>query len=117
MDESPHDLPALILAKDRLRRVMNNIVLVHGAWVDGAHWEGIYKILKREGSSVAVVQYPSISLDDDVAFTRRVLAAQNGPVTLVGHSYGGAVITEAGNDPKVTALVYIARSYRTEANP
>ncbi len=87
---------------------MNNIVLVHGAWVDGAHWEKIYEILKRDGYSVAIVQCPSISLEDDVAATRRVLAAQKGPVTLVGHSYGGAVVTEAGNDPNVTALVYIA---------
>ena len=87
---------------------MNNIVLVHGAWVDGAHWEGVYEILKGDGYSVSVVQSPTISLEDDVAVTRRVLATQKGPAILVGHSYGGAVITEAGNDPKVTALVYIA---------
>jgi pimeloyl-ACP methyl ester carboxylesterase len=87
---------------------MNNIVLVHGAFVDGAHWERVYKILKRDGYSVSVVQNPTISLEDDAAVTRRVLATQNGPAILVGHSYGGAVITEAGNDPKVTALVYIA---------
>jgi pimeloyl-ACP methyl ester carboxylesterase len=87
---------------------MNNIVLVHGAFVDGAHWEGVYKILKRDGYSVSVVQNPTISLEDDVAVTRRVLATQKGPAILVGHSYGGAVITEAGNDPKVAALVYIA---------
>jgi pimeloyl-ACP methyl ester carboxylesterase len=87
---------------------MNNIVLVHGAWVDGGHWEAVYKILKRDGYSVSVVQNPTKSLEDDVAVTRRVLATQKGPVILVGHSYGGAVITEAGNDPKVTALVYIA---------
>src|SRR4029453_8987989 len=89
-------------------RAKNNIVLVHGAFVDGAHWERVYRILRRGGYSVSVVQNPTISLEDDVAVTRRVLARQNGPVILVGHSYGGAVITEAGNNPKVTALVYIA---------
>jgi len=87
---------------------MNNIVLVHGAFVDGAHWEPVYKILKRDGYSVSVVQNPTISLEDDVAVTRRVLAKQTGPTILVGHSYGGAVITETGNDPTVAALVYIA---------
>jgi pimeloyl-ACP methyl ester carboxylesterase len=85
-----------------------NIVLVHGAWADGSGWEGVYKALRKEGFSVSVVQNPTISLADDVLATRRVLATQNGPVILVGHSYGGAVITEAGNDPKVVALVYIA---------
>jgi pimeloyl-ACP methyl ester carboxylesterase len=87
---------------------MNNIVLVHGAFVDGAHWEAVYKILKRDGYSVSVVQNPTISLADDIAVTRRVLATQGSPTILVGHSYGGAVITEAGNDPTVAALVYIA---------
>ena len=72
------------------------------------HWEWVYKILKRDGHSISVVQNPTISLEDDVTVTRRVLATQKGPAILVGHSYGGAVITEAGNDPKVTALVYIA---------
>src|SRR5258708_33123969 len=85
-----------------------NIVLVHGGFVDGAGWEGVYKILKRDGYNVSIVQNPTISLDDDVAVTKRILAAQDGPAILVGHSYGGAVITEAGNDPKVTGLVYIA---------
>lgn len=85
-----------------------NIVLVHGAWADGSGWEGVYRSLRKENFSVSVVQNPTISLADDVQATRRVLAAQNGPVILVGHSYGGAVITEAGNDPKVVALVYIA---------
>src|SRR3989454_591211 len=87
---------------------MNNIVLVHGGFVDGAGWEGVYKILKRDGYKVSVVQNPTISLEDDVAVTKRILAAQDGPTILVGHSYGGAVITEAGNHPKVSALVYIA---------
>src|SRR6266850_923572 len=86
---------------------MNNIVLVHGGFVDGAGWEGVYKILKRDGYSVSIVQNPTISLEDDVAVTKRILAAQDGPTILVGHSYGGAVITEAGNHPKVAGLVYI----------
>src|SRR5260370_4981452 len=85
-----------------------NIVLVHGGFVDGAGWEGVYKSLKRDGYNVSIVQNPTISLDDDVAVTKRILAAQDGPAILVGHSYGGAVITEAGNHPKVTGLVYIA---------
>jgi pimeloyl-ACP methyl ester carboxylesterase len=84
-----------------------NIVLVHGGFVDGAGWEGVYKILKRDGYNVSIVQNPTISLDDDVAVTKRVLAVQDGPAILVGHSYGGAVITEAGNHPKVAGLVYI----------
>src|ERR1700746_3077425 len=87
---------------------MKNIVLVHGGFVDGAGWEGVYKILTRDGYSVSIVQNPTISLEDDVAVTKRTLAAQDGPTILVGHSYGGAVITEAGNHPKVSALVYIA---------
>jgi pimeloyl-ACP methyl ester carboxylesterase len=85
-----------------------NIVLVHGAWADGSGWEGVYRALRKEGFSVSVVQNPTISLVDDVEATRRVVAAQDGPVILVGHSYGGAVITEAGNDPAVVGLVYIA---------
>jgi pimeloyl-ACP methyl ester carboxylesterase len=85
-----------------------NVVLVHGGFVDGSGWEGVYGILRRDGFAVSVVQNPTTSLADDVAATRRVLAAQDGPVILVGHSYGGAVITQAGNDPKVAALVYIA---------
>jgi pimeloyl-ACP methyl ester carboxylesterase len=86
---------------------MNNIVLVHGGFVDGAGWEGVYKALKADGYNVSIVQNPTISLDGDVAATKRILAAQDGPAILVGHSYGGAVITEAGNDPKVAGLVYI----------
>jgi pimeloyl-ACP methyl ester carboxylesterase len=84
------------------------IVLVHGGFVDGSGWESVYKILKKDGYRVTIVQNPTISLADDVAATKRVVHAQNGPVMLVGHSYGGAVITEAGNDPKVAGLVYIA---------
>jgi pimeloyl-ACP methyl ester carboxylesterase len=86
---------------------MNNIVLVHGGFVDGAGWEGVYNILKKDGYNVSIVQNPTLSLEDDVAVTKRVLASQDGPAILVGHSYGGAVITEAGNDPKVVGLVYI----------
>lgn len=76
--------------------------------MDGSGWEGVYKILSKDGFNVSIVQNPTISLADDVAATKRIVAEQNGPVILVGHSYGGAVITETGNDPKVTALVYIA---------
>jgi pimeloyl-ACP methyl ester carboxylesterase len=86
---------------------MNNIVLVHGGFVDGAGWEGVYRSLKKHRYNVSIVQNPTLSLDGDVATTKRVLASQNGPAILVGHSYGGAVITEAGNDPKVVGLVYI----------
>ena len=84
------------------------VVLVHGGFVDGSGWEGVYKILRKDGYTVSIVQNPTISLADDVAATKRIVAAQNGPVILVGHSYGGVVITEAGNDPKVAGLVYIA---------
>ena len=86
----------------------SNIVLVHGGFVDGAGWEGVYKLLKQDGYDVSIVQNPTTSLADDVAATKLVLAAQDKPAVLVGHSYGGVVITEAGNDPKVKALVYIA---------
>jgi pimeloyl-ACP methyl ester carboxylesterase len=86
---------------------VRTIVLVHGGFVDGSGWEGVHKILKKDGYTVAIVQNPTISLADDVAATRRAVEAQKGPVMLVGHSYGGAVITEAGNDPKVAGLVYI----------
>jgi len=84
-----------------------SIVLVHGGFVDGSGWEGVYNILRKDGYTVGVVQNPTTSLADDVATTRRVIAEQKEPVILVGHSYGGAVITEAGNDPKVIGLVYI----------
>jgi len=83
------------------------IVLVHGGFVDGSGWEGVFNLLRKDGYNVAIVQNPTISLAGDVAATKSVIDAQSGPVVLVGHSYGGAVITEAGNDPKVAALVYI----------
>lgn len=86
---------------------VKNIVLVHGGFVDGAGWEGVYKSLRKNGYNVSIVQNPTLSLADDVAVTKRTLASQDGPAILVGHSYGGAVITEAGNDPKVAGLVYI----------
>src|SRR5688572_2656070 len=84
------------------------IVLVHGGFVDGSGWQAVYQQLRRDGYIVRIVQNPTTSLNDDVAVTRRVIASLEGPVVLVGHSYGGAVITEAGNDPKVAALVYVA---------
>src|SRR5260221_8426446 len=86
---------------------VKTIVLVHGGFVDGSGWEDVYKLLKKDGYTVRIVQTPTLSLADDVAVTKRVIATHSGPVILVGHSYGGAVITEAGNDPKVAALVYI----------
>ncbi|MGO1079076.1 alpha/beta fold hydrolase [Inquilinus sp. CA228] len=84
------------------------IVLVHGGFVDGSGWEGVYRLLKKDGFEVSIVQNPTLSLADDVAVTRRAIAAAAGDVVLVGHSYGGVVVTEAGNDPKVSSLVYIA---------
>jgi len=87
---------------------IRDVVLVHGGFVDGSGWEGVYDILTRDGYKVTVVQNPTTSLADDVAATRRALAAQDGPTILVGHSYGGVVITESGSDPKVKGLVYVA---------
>jgi pimeloyl-ACP methyl ester carboxylesterase len=84
------------------------IVLVHGGFVDGSGWAGVYELLRKKGYAVSVVQNPTLSLSDDVAVTRRAIAAASGPVLLVGHSYGGAVITEAGTDAQVAGLVYIA---------
>lgn len=85
-----------------------SVVLVHGGFVDGSGWAGVYKILKQQGFDVAIVQNPTTSLADDVAATKLAISQQAGPVILVGHSYGGVVITESGSDPKVKALVYIA---------
>jgi pimeloyl-ACP methyl ester carboxylesterase len=85
-----------------------NVVLVHGGFVDGSGWEGVYRLLKQDGFNVSVVQNPTLSLEDDVAVTRRVLDKQDGPTILVGHSYGGAVITASGTHDKVAGLAYIA---------
>jgi pimeloyl-ACP methyl ester carboxylesterase len=85
-----------------------NVVLVHGGFVDGSGWQGVYDALKADGYNVAIVQNPTLSLDGDVAAAKWVIDAQDGPVVLVGHSYGGAVITEAGTHPNVATLVYIA---------
>jgi len=87
---------------------IKNIVLVHGAWVDASGWKPVYDILTKDGFHVTMVQQPLTSLADDVAATRRVLAEQDGPTVLVAHSYGGSIITEAGEDPHVAALVYVA---------
>src|SRR6476661_1471262 len=85
-----------------------NVVLVHGGFVDGSGWEGVYNELTKDGYKVSIVQNPTLSLEGDSDATKRIIDAQGEPVVLVGHSYGGAVITEAGNDPNVAALVYIA---------
>lgn len=87
---------------------VRNIVLVHGAWADGSGWKGVHDILVKDGYNVTIVQEPETSFQDDVAATKRILALQDGPCILVAHSYGGSVITEAGTDPSVAGLVYIA---------
>ena len=87
---------------------IRNIVLVHGAWADGSGWKGVYDILVKDGYKVTIVQEPETSFKEDVAATKRMIAQQDGPCVVVAHSYGGAVITEAANDPKVAALVYVA---------
>src|SRR5260370_9964404 len=86
---------------------VRNVVLVHGGFVDGSGWQGVYESLSRDGFRVSIVQNPTLSLEGDVEATQRIIDAQDGPVVLVGHSYGGAVITEAGTHPNVAALVYI----------
>lgn len=88
--------------------VATSVVLVHGAFVDGSGWKAVHEQLTKDGYEVIVVQNPTTSLADDVAATKRAIAGVSGPVILVGHSYGGAIISEAGNDPKVVGLVYIA---------
>jgi len=97
-----------LLSQTNQEEKVRNVVLVHGGFVDGSGWEGVYNALKKSGYTVTIVQDATASLADDVATTKRAIAQQNGPVILVGHSYGGVVITEAGNDPKVAGLVYIA---------
>src|ERR1700732_5411266 len=107
---SASDLPVstcgALSAHSEKHRV-RNIVLVHGAWADGSGWKGVYEILVKDGYNVSVVQEPETSFKDDVAATKRVLALQGGPCVLVAHSYGGAVITEAGTDPAGCGFVYI----------
>ena len=96
-----------LLAQDEQRRI-RKIVLVHGAWADGSGWKGVYDVLVKDGYNVSIVQEPETSFQEDVDATKRVLALQDGPCILVAFSYGGAVITEAGTDPSVAGLVYIA---------
>jgi pimeloyl-ACP methyl ester carboxylesterase len=97
----------LFRAKEPIMSEIRNVVLVHGGFVDGSGWQGVYDLLVADGFNVRVVQNPTLTLEDDVAATRRVIDACDGPVVLVGHSYGGVVITEAGMDENVAALVYI----------
>ena len=87
---------------------VDNVVLVHGGFVDGSGWQAVYSLLKKDGYNVSIVQNPTLSLEGDAEATRQIIDAQDGPVVLVGHSYGGAVITQAGNNDNVAALVYIA---------
>jgi pimeloyl-ACP methyl ester carboxylesterase len=101
---SPHRATAQAQSAQGVR----NVVLVHGAWADGSSWAKVIPLLQAKGLHVVAVQIPLSSLAEDVAATKRAIALQDGPVVLVGHSYGGAVITEAGNDPKVVGLVYVA---------
>jgi len=96
------------LSAQKAEHRIRNIVLVHGAWADGSGWKGVYDILVKDGYNVSIVQEPETSFKDDVAATKRALALQDGPCILVAHSYGGAVITEAGTDPAVAGLVYVA---------
>jgi pimeloyl-ACP methyl ester carboxylesterase len=99
---------ALSAQDDKEEHRVRNIVLVHGAWADGSGWKGVYDVLVKDGYNVSIVQEPETSFREDVAATKRVLAQQDGPCILVGHSYGGAVITEAGTGSSVAGLVYIA---------
>ena len=92
----------------QLTKITASIVLVHGVLIDGSSWRGVYDVLARDGFRVTIVQQPLTGFDQDVAATQRILDQTDGPIVLVGHSYGGAVITEVGNDPKVKALVYVA---------
>ena len=96
------------MAQGRRGQGVKNVVLAHGGFVDGSGWQGVYELLTKDGYNVSIVQNPTVTLADDVAVTKRALAAQSGPAILVGHSYGGVVITEAGNHPNVAGLVYVA---------
>jgi pimeloyl-ACP methyl ester carboxylesterase len=110
-------ITALMLASTALsaQTPVKNIVLVHGAFADGSGWEGVYKILKKRGYHVSIVGNPNTSLTNDADATKLVLARQNGPVILVGHSYGGAIITDAGNAANVAGLVYVS-AFAPDAN-
>jgi pimeloyl-ACP methyl ester carboxylesterase len=97
-----------VLSAQNQEHRVRNIVLVHGAWADGSGWKGVYDILVKDGFNVSIVQEPETTFQDDVTAVKRILALQDGPSILVAHSYGGAVITEAGSDPSVAGLVYVA---------
>ena len=101
-------LPLAVSAQTSAVQPIHNVVLVHGAWADGSSWSKVVPLLEKRGLHVVCVQNPLTSFAEDVAATKRIIDAQDGPVLLIGHSYGGAVITEAGNDPKVAGLVYVA---------
>ena len=101
-------LTCRVLSAQNQEHRVRNIVLVHGAWADGSGWKGVYDILVKDGYNVNIVQEPETSFQEDVAATKRTLALQDGSCILVAHSYGGAVITEAGTDPAVVGLVYVA---------
>src|ERR1700733_11721277 len=100
--------PCAALSAQNVKHRVHNIVLVHGAWADGSGWQGVYDILVKDGYKVSIVQEPETSFQEDVAATKRALSQQDGPCILVAHSYGGSVITEAGSDPSVAGLVYVA---------
>src|SRR6478609_1130049 len=105
------------LAHAQTKPAAKDIVIVHGALVDGSGWRAVYDILSKDGFHVTIVQGPLTGLAEDVDATKRVIDQQTGPVVLVGHSYGGSVITEAGNDPKVSALVYVAALQPDKGRP
>src|SRR4051794_26183834 len=105
---APRKPVSLLTLKETTMSGSASVVLVHGGFVDGSGWQEVHRLLNNEGYNVRIVQNPTLSLEGDVAAAKRVIDAQGEPVILVGHSYGGAVITEAGNDPNVAALVYIA---------
>ena len=101
-------MSCMTLAAQKEAPTVRNIVLVHGAWADGSGWKGIYDLLVKDGYKVSIVQQPETSFKEDVAATKRTITQQDGPCVVVAHSYGGAVVTEAANDSKVVALVYVA---------
>jgi pimeloyl-ACP methyl ester carboxylesterase len=101
-------LSCITVAAQKQAPTTRNIVLVHGAWADGSGWKGVYDTLVKDGYNVSIVQEPETSFKEDVAATKRMIAQQDGSCVVVAHSYGGSVITEAANDPKVVALVYVA---------